>query len=225
MDAAAQAGLAQLMFLAGMAIIIAVLLTRWHRRSSRQTNDLPAAGRTPPRKPDASGVASAPGEAGRWEVHMHDLARDLSGRLDSKIGVLAQLIREADRAASRLEAALASAAGGDDAGPPSAPGAAFGPLQNPTDAVTAADQAEKLKEGVAARAGPPSIGVSAANCRRQRRCEEIYTLSDYGLEAAEIAQRIGSPVGEVELILGLRNTIPPAGPLQQVLDHHEPSDQ
>ena len=37
----------------------------------------------------------------------------------------------------------------------------------------------------------------------QRR-QEIYTLADSGLEAAEIARRVGSPVGEVELILGLR---------------------
>jgi hypothetical protein len=38
----------------------------------------------------------------------------------------------------------------------------------------------------------------------ERRYEEIYTLADYGYDAAEIAQRIGTPIGEVQLILGLR---------------------
>ena len=47
MDTAVQAGLSQRVFLAGMAIIIGVLLMRWHRRSSRQTNDLRPTGRRP----------------------------------------------------------------------------------------------------------------------------------------------------------------------------------
>ena len=34
--------------------------------------------------------------------------------------------------------------------------------------------------------------------------EEIYTLSDYGFTAADIARRLDAAVGEVELILGLR---------------------
>jgi hypothetical protein len=37
------------------------------------------------------------------------------------------------------------------------------------------------------------------------RYDEIYVLADYGHNAAEIAQRLGSPIGEVELILSLRS--------------------
>jgi hypothetical protein len=48
----------------------------------------------------------SPDELVRWEVEMHEIARELSARLDTKIGVLAQLIRDADRASDRLEAAL-----------------------------------------------------------------------------------------------------------------------
>ena len=43
-----------------------------------------------------------------------------------------------------------------------------------------------------------------AAASRPRRQEEIYTLADYGYEPAEIARRVGTPVGEVELILSLR---------------------
>ena len=41
---------------------------------------------------------------------MHDTARDLSARLDSKLSMLQAMVAEADRAAARLEAALARAA-------------------------------------------------------------------------------------------------------------------
>ena len=37
-----------------------------------------------------------------------------------------------------------------------------------------------------------------------RTREEVYMLADYGLATMEIAHRVGVPVGEVELILGLR---------------------
>jgi hypothetical protein len=38
----------------------------------------------------------------------------------------------------------------------------------------------------------------------QDRYHEIYTLADYGYQAHDIAHRVGTPLGEVELILGLR---------------------
>src|SRR5207253_57547 len=50
----------------------------------------------------------------------------------------------------------------------------------------------------------PPAGRAASSTARQQA--EIYTLADAGLTSADIAGRIGSPVGEVELILGLRQT-------------------
>jgi hypothetical protein len=38
-----------------------------------------------------------------------------------------------------------------------------------------------------------------------RRHAEIYTLADAGHPSAAIASRVGSPIGEVELILSLRD--------------------
>ena len=55
---------------------------------------------------------------------------------------------------------------------------------------------------------PPSWNGSDTEPARspsvRQRQQEIYTLADYGYDAAEIARRVGSPVGEVELVLGLR---------------------
>jgi len=45
----------------------------------------------------------APVAVTRWEVSMHDTARDLMGRLDSKIVIVEQLVREANEVATRLE--------------------------------------------------------------------------------------------------------------------------
>jgi DNA-directed RNA polymerase specialized sigma24 family protein len=44
---------------------------------------------------------------------------------------------------------------------------------------------------------------SASSSPPQRR-EEIYALADYGLPPNEIAHRTGTPIGEVELMLNLR---------------------
>ena len=46
---------------------------------------------------------------------------------------------------------------------------------------------------------PTASGVSTQNCK-----QEIYALADYGLSESAIAQRLGVPIGEVELILSLR---------------------
>lgn len=51
----------------------------------------------------------APTEVGRWEVHMHETARNLMGELNTRIAVVDQLVRDANQAAERLEQALARA--------------------------------------------------------------------------------------------------------------------
>ena len=111
---------------------------------------------------------------------MHDTARDLSAQLDSKLSALGALVAEADRAAARLEAALERAA-------------------EPVPRTN--NQARSLQRGEADERGEAGVRAAASRPRRQ---EEIYTLADYGYEPAEIARRVGTPVGEVELILSLR---------------------
>jgi hypothetical protein len=134
-----------------------------------------------------------------WEVEMHETARKLSAQLDSKMGALEQLTREADRAAARLEAALTA---GRHRMEPSiaatAPADASPPAPNRPAEAPPASQAEGL------RSAGPIDSPTASRPPAERRYEEIYTLADYGLGPSEIAHRVGSPVGEVELILSLR---------------------
>jgi hypothetical protein len=158
--------------LGALALVIGWLLLRTHRYLARQKrNDSPLVRVARPKQADAGHHLDAPPDVLRWEVQMHETARELSAQLDSKMRVLQVLIAEADRAAARLEAA--------EGKPPDAAGQPTGADPQPTT------QAEGLKS-------------------TRRRQEEIYALADYGHDAAEIARRTGSPVGEVELILGLR---------------------
>jgi hypothetical protein len=144
---------------------------------------------------DARRPGHLPDDLARWEVEMHETARQLSAQLDAKLSLLQSLIVEADRAAARLEEAL------DRAYPTLPPGS----------------QAESLRPVSTSGRDDLHLPGDAADTQhcdpseepprttdRTRRHEEIYRLADYGFAPAEIARRVVMPVGEVELILGLR---------------------
>jgi hypothetical protein len=148
----------------------------------------------------AKGVSFPPGclpdDLARWEVEMHETARQLSAQLDAKLGLLQSLIAEADRAAARLEEAL------DRAHPTLPPGSPAESLR------PAAGHARDLQEDfeTAADANSSTAGEDPRMTDRARRREEVYRLADYGFSVTEIARRAGLPVGEVELMLSLRES-------------------
>ena len=176
----AELNTATLTFMGAVLLISGILLFQSNRYFSRQTKrrSLSETLHEPKAAPDP--VRSLPHEGQRWEVQMRELARELSARLDSKMGALEQLISEADRAAARLEQALRAAR-----------------------QEAAGEKRIDIAELAVAQA-PATSPQPGAPSGYQERYEEIYLLSDYGYPAEEIAHRVGSPVGEVELILGLR---------------------
>jgi len=198
-------------FLGAVVLAVALLLLRSQRSLSRRGSPrpslAPAPRQEPSRPPFHAGASSA---LDNWEVQMHEVARELSAQLDSKMGLLEQLIREADRAASRLETALAAARRGDMPAAPrpiaSLPSVAPAPDVSEPSSSVPINQAEGLK-GAGRPEGPDARRIEDLAGRgpaKDRRYEEIYTLADYGYDAAEIARRVGTPIGEVQLILGLR---------------------
>jgi hypothetical protein len=211
-------GTAQCIFLIGLALLIVILLVR-SRRHFRQVTQYQVP------RPDASPAlrqplqsAMPPRDFEKWEVAMHDLARDLSGQLDSKIRVLELLIRESEKVAARLETALARTRGSADptretarpttltpngkkSGDPPSPSVATGFLPKSTTAPASASAA-------ATRTMAASSPTSATD---KPRFDRIYALADAGLSPATIANQIGSQIGEVELILGIRKKGPEAG--------------
>ncbi|HEX3999133.1 MAG TPA: hypothetical protein VHX65_11330 [Pirellulales bacterium] len=214
-------GAAQVVFLLGLSLMIVVLLVR-SRRYFRQVSeyqvpraDAPPIAAPSSGAPQAAGsqrsasAAAPPRDFERWEVAMHDLARDLSGQLDSKIRILELLIRESDKAAARLEAALARSRETTESG-----------KTDRAELQVTAAKASQPPTGVPPKRPPIRAAVNATEPRRvpaiapagsttadgadKPRFDRVYALADAGLSPATIASQIGSQVGEVELILGIR---------------------
>ena len=166
-------------FLFLVAGVTCWLLFRAHRMLGRRPRSEPAQVRVPRPKSAAHNYnAQAASELNNWEVRMHDLARELSAELDSKMGALQHLIRLADDRLARLDAASAQVA-----------------APHKTQAATLA--ANKLD------AFEPSV-AAAQPARAKPRHDEVYALADAGHDAHAIASAVGSPIGEIELILSLR---------------------
>ena len=81
-----------LIALAALALTIGLLLRRSHRYLARQDKNLPPIVRTArPETRKHSHHLGAPDEMLQWEVEMHDVARDLSAQLDSKMGLFSRI--------------------------------------------------------------------------------------------------------------------------------------
>lgn len=99
----------QQMILVVIAVIVVVtwmLLMRSQRYFGRQKAGEPQNKwdtKPTPKTPAAQG--ELPEAVARWEVQMHESARQMSAQLDCKMSALQSLIADADRAAARLEAA------------------------------------------------------------------------------------------------------------------------
>ena len=105
------------LLVAAIVVATVTMLLRVYRYQARRKRSQKSGGRSP--VTSARSQLQVPAEAVRWEVELHDLARDMKADLDSKMTTLGHLIRDADRAADRLEQALA--ASGNLAAPPSPP--------------------------------------------------------------------------------------------------------
>jgi hypothetical protein len=171
---------------------------------SRSGDSSTAAPATPPAK--SQRYLDATPKTAQWEVDMHETARELKAQLDSKMSALQALIAEADRAASRLEAAIESRDDTPNNPPPSnripsrgSPLFTPKPGPQPTAAKSPAglpaSQVQTLR---------PAPAATPSRVSTQNHKQEIYALADYGLSDSAVAQRLGLPIGEVELILSLR---------------------
>ncbi len=174
---------------------------RWAAEGS-ESRDYNGAGKT-------RSSPTVPDDLAEWEVEMHETARRLCGQLDAKLGLLQSLVVEADRAAARLEDALKRAY---PALPPGSQAESLlPPGGQPRDSggrkpPKFRDPPSDLEGAPADSDGCSSDGESLSATDRARRRAEVYRLADYGFATPEIAKRVGSPVGEVELILSLRET-------------------
>jgi hypothetical protein len=188
-----------MLFIAAVALVTWLLLSRSQRYFSQQRHQEPSSRPSPIAGFEKRGHNLDVSEAAaRWEVQMYDTARELSAQLDSKMSALQALIADADRAAARLEAALGSH-------PPAIPRVSCSQETAGKVKTTGQTESQKSLSGIDLStlqtplpSGPAPLPI------QDRQRDEIYTLADYGFEPAEIASRVSRPIGEVQLILGLR---------------------
>lgn len=114
MTVLAQSDPLSLFVLVAIGLSIAILLMRGHRYLARQRgDDRPLVVPSRPKPEPVTRLMDGPPELARWEVEMHQTARDLSAELNSRISALRAMVAEADRAAGRLEEALRQASEGE----------------------------------------------------------------------------------------------------------------
>lgn len=97
------------MLFAGVSLMVVIMLRRYWRyygKLKRKNRQEERARSTLKRDGVAhSPLLDAPPETLRWQVEMHDTARELKAELDTKIGVLQTLVRMADERIAQLSIA------------------------------------------------------------------------------------------------------------------------
>jgi hypothetical protein len=208
----------QMIFIGFLIVVTLFLLMRTSRYFTRPKSQEPSWSSIARRPRESAGRGdNIPPEMTSWQVEMHEFVREIKAELDTKMRALEAVTADADRAAARLEAALHATGNagtfreGEAPAEPrrmqTSPASTARQEPRPPDANPGrgrqgidlsnlpTSQAESLSP-----AGVPHPEHSSAQAKK----EEIYTLADYGMQPAEIASRVGHPIGEVELILSLR---------------------
>ena len=144
---------------------------------------------------------AAPAELKNWQVDMHDFAREVSARIDSKLAALEHLTRAAHHECARLEAAIARAQQLDGMLPET-------PLADVEYVPTS--QARALEEQAGQSPRMSTVPPPKQKPATDRPVREIRSLADAGLDLQAIAERVELPIGEVELILSLHGSGRPA---------------
>ena len=190
-----------ILFLAGLTLMIVVLLRRSYRYFGRTGGKVvpPVEAVARPQRIQPATGGNAPRDAVRWQVEMHETARDLKAELDSKMGALQYLTLQAGQQADRLEAAIARA---EQLG--------IAPCRDTLEAlqqitaepvVSDPDTIPSLPVGNLPTELPISDGRLPPQEDRRRN---IYALADQGESPAAIADQVDAPIGDVEMMLNLR---------------------
>jgi hypothetical protein len=179
---------------AGVALAALVFLrASWRRRAAQSASPGAVADR------GRQSLTNAPQELLRWQVEMHETARDLKAELDSKLSAWQTLVALARQERVLLERAIARAQG-EEIEPPTSTLAAIESLGD----AAAIDNPGRLAE-VVAQIAPPPCDLPADLFTRDRASIQVGRLADQGLSPASIAEHLHLPIGDVELLLSLRS--------------------
>jgi hypothetical protein len=189
-------------FFFGVALMIAILMRRYFRYFGKLKREKKK------KKPAASSIADersgvekqtlldAPDNVLRWQVDMHDTARNLKAELDTKIGLLQTLVQMADDRIGQLNSLAERTRSGASSSEPSG--------GSSSDAVPSEFAEIPARQSTATRSKSKddSTGIGLPGNDDMRR--SIYQLADRGLDARQISNEIGRSLGDIEFILALR---------------------
>jgi hypothetical protein len=125
--------------------------------------------------PSLAGQRAVERDMSNLLVELSDMARQITGQLDTRAAKLELLIREADEKIAELRSAV--------------PPKEVSPYAIPKPSVPHVSAREPLP--------PPAAPLSPEHA-------DVYELADDGKSPREIAAQLGRPDGEIELILALR---------------------
>jgi hypothetical protein len=204
----AQVQTGTLVLLSVVGLTVAVLLVR-SQRGLRPQNSPPVSRLKQPALTAAPRRTPRLAEQARGDAPRRDPAEEPHAELDGKMHELQQLVRAGEALALRLESLLdrTERAIATDRLPPRTESARETPPRSFVHPPTQAAALTVAAQTAVAR--PCEVQMDApTHARRpaepQQRFDEIYALADAGCDSATIAGITGSPIGEVELILSLR---------------------
>jgi len=176
------------MFGAGVLMLIFFLMRRSRRYLGKTKREKSTSRRKLDDARQATALLDAPPEILRWQVEMHETARDLKAELDSKMSALQAIIRIASEESSRLEAVIARAE-------------LLG-VSPCADTLAAIEELTGSEDCGSTLPPDTSLADSAEIVARR---DAVYRLADQGLAASAIARSIGASLGDVELLMSLRS--------------------
>lgn len=175
------------MFGAGVLMLIFLLMRRSRRYLGKTKKEgVTSRGQLKDARYDTP-LLDAPPDLLRWQVEMHETARHLKAELDSKMAALQAITRIASAESARLEAAIARA---EQLG--------VSTCADTLAAIEALSENDDFGNSLL-----PTVPLAKSEEIAARR-DAVFQLADQGLASKAIAQSIGAPLGDVELLMSLR---------------------
>ena len=199
-------GFAAWLFFLGIAMLVAILLRRFYRYQAKQKknqkeNDAPiVSSQSSPDKPRQP-LIDAPPEIIRWQVEMHELAREMKAELDTKMVALQKLIQLANQAEQRLTKAVEASQTSqvDQSRINTSTLETLSEIASILGTQTSEESLNRLTE--LTNISDASLGISGGS---HEQVKQVFYFADQGWSAIKISEKLQLPVGDVELILSLR---------------------
>lgn len=192
-----------LMIALGSAFVLYIMLRPWlNGRRKRPTDPLT----DQPFKTSLAQQKALERDMQCLLVELHNMARQMSAQIETRVTKLELLLEEADAKIARLENSTGRTASRViDAPSTDAAGSAFNATDYDRPPLRLAKSDDAESDGsVGADEATKSAATAAKPTASVDRYAELYRLADEGLDARAIAARVQRPLGEIELILALR---------------------